>query len=503
MIRLKSLITFLFISTFLFTSCKDDTDEIRIELPSDIDFSQVEIQDFIWQGLNLWYFWKADVPKLDDSRIEDPQEYFDLLSSFDQPGEFFEDLIYEPENVDVFSWIVDDYVVLLNSFSGISKSTGAIFWFSRLSGSETDLVGYVKYVLPNTEAANKNIKRGDIFNTVDGVQITINNYRDLFNNDTYTLGFADLNGGSPVSNGVSVEVTQSQLTENPVHIVKTLDIEGTKIGYLMYNGFDAGFEIEIDEAFAQLKAEGASELVLDLRYNRGGYDFITSQVVSSITGQFPGEILKKDNYNSFIQQFYEANLPERIVSRFSEKIINKNGDVLRETINSLYMTKIYVLTSDETASASEVLISGLKPYIDVYTIGATTTGKYTGSITLFDSDDFGENGDNLNPNHTYAMQPIILKYTNINDISVQGGILPDTELFERLSTFGKLGDPSEPLLAKAIEKITGLTSKEEKSISSKEDELVELKKIPNLNKFDSELIITTKLPFTRKYKFTK
>ncbi|WP_111707792.1 S41 family peptidase [Lutibacter citreus] len=498
MIKLKSLIALLLFTSILFTSCKDDDDDIRTELPSEIDFSQVEVQDFIWQGLNFWYLWKENVPKLDDSKLEDAQVYYDLLSSYDDPEAFFDDLIYEPESVDVFSWIVDDYVALENSFSGITKSTGAKIWYSYEKDINSNVFGYVQYVSADTEAANKNIKRGDIFNTVDGVQITINNYRSLFKDDgTYTLGFADLNGGNPISNGVTKELTPIQLTENPVHIVKTLDIEGTKIGYLMFNGFDAGFELKIDEAFAQLKAEGATKLVLDLRYNRGGYDYITSQVVSSITGQFAGEILKKDNYNPLVQKLYEDNFPDQLVSRFTTKVTNIEGTVLKETLSSLNMTELYVLTSDDTASASEVLISGLDPYIDVHTIGTTTYGKYTGSITLYDSDNFMKSGDNLNTNHTYAMQPIILKYTNINDVSVRGGIIPEIELPEYLSTLGVLGDPSEPLLAKAIEKITGLSAKKGKSLSLKEEKLVELKKIPNLNKFDSEFIITGKFPFLR------
>ena len=85
-----------------------------------------------------------------------------------------------------------------------------------------------------------------------------------------------------------------------------------------------------------------------------------------------------------------------------------------------------------------------------------TFGKYTGSITLYDSDNLRKDGDNLNTNHKYAMQPIILKYTNKNGETVQGGLVPTVESIEYLSEFGPLGDPSEPLLAETLAYITGV-----------------------------------------------
>ena len=74
------------------------------------------------------------------------------------------------------------------------------------------------------------------------------------------------------------------------------------------------------------------------------------------------------------------------------------------------MSKVYFITSQSTASASELLINGLKPYIDVIQIGDVTLGKNVGSITLYDYID--NNSLTKNPNHNYAMQPIVLKIAN-------------------------------------------------------------------------------------------
>jgi len=487
------MVSILLISIF-FINCSKDDDSIREPLPNTIDFSKVEIQDFIWKGLNFWYLWKQDVSELNDSKTEDAQIYYDLLNSEQDPKDFFKTLLYQPNSVDVFSWIVDDYVALENSFQGIIQSNGVSYQLSLETNSEHDVLGYVKYILPNSDAEGKDVKRGYVFDAIDGVQLNVNNYKSLLDQATYTMNFADLNGGNPISNGKSVELTQVEnFRENPVYLAKTIDVEGTKIGYLMYNGFDSGYEEELDDAFALLKSEGATELVLDLRYNRGGYGYLAIQMASSITGQLSGEILKKDVYNPVIQDYFENNNPESLVDKFTNKIINIKGETIRSSISNFNLNKLYVLTSSSTASASEVVISGLKAYIDVVTIGTDTYGKYTGSVTVYDSDNFRKDGDNLNPNHKWAMQPIIMKYTNSIDQDVKGGIPSNIELIDYVSQYGELGEIDEPLLAKAIETITGVGAKSNISNKSQKD-LIELKNIPGLNKLEYDLITTKKLP---------
>jgi len=492
--KINPFLAFFLALSIVFISCNKDDDFFDRDNPDDtnIDFSEVEIQDFIWKGLNLWYLWKNDVPNLADSKADDDEAYFNLLNTETEPKGFFESLLYQPESVDVYSWIVDDYVTLENSFQGIITSNGVSYQLSYETNSNTEILGYVKYILPNSDAVGKDVKRGYVFDAIDGVQLNVNNYKSLLDQTTYTMNFADLNGGNPISNGKSVILTQSEYTENPVYIAKTIDVEGTKIGYLMYNGFDSGFEEELDDAFALLKSEGATELILDLRYNRGGYGYLAIQMASSITGQFSGKTLKKDVYNSYVQGYFENNSPEQLVDKFTDKVINIKGESIRSSINSLNLNKLYVLTSNSTASASEVVISGLQAYIDVITIGDITSGKYTGSVTLYDSDNLRKDGANLNPNHKYAMQPIVLKYTNNLDQDVRGGIPSNIELIDYVSQYGELGEVNEPLLAKAIETITGIVNKS--SISNKtQKDLIRLEDIPSLNKFETDLISTKKI----------
>jgi C-terminal processing protease CtpA/Prc len=110
------------------------------------------------------------------------------------------------------------------------------------------------------------------------------------------------------------------------------------------------------------------------------------------------------------------------------------------------------LTSRSTASASELVINGLKPYIDVIQIGETTTGKNVGSVTLYDSPNFSK--ATANPNHKYAMQPLVLKTVNsVGFGDYQSGLPATIQQSEDFGNLGVIGDASEPLLATAINQI--------------------------------------------------
>ena len=111
------------------------------------------------------------------------------------------------------------------------------------------------------------------------------------------------------------------------------------------------------------------------------------------------------------------------------------------------------MTTGDSASASELLINTLNPYIDVIHIGTTTEGKYQGSITLYDSENFQRNG--ANPNHTYAMQPLVLKLANtVGFTDYSEGLNPDIVISENPQNYGILGNENEPLLARALSEIS-------------------------------------------------
>ncbi|MCK8523528.1 S41 family peptidase [Aquimarina sp. D1M17] len=436
-------IAILFLFGSLVVGCFDDNDDVPQVS------STLEINNFIWRGMNAFYLYKADVPNLADDRFSSDQQLNDFLNSFSSPQEVFDAL---QSSVDEFSFLVDDYIALEQAFDGITQNNGMEFGLVRYPNDPSNVFGFVRYVLPDTDAENKGIKRGDIFNTIDGTQITDQNFRELINLDSYTIGLATFDGTIITPNGNSIELTKVQYTENPVFITKTLDVGGSPVGYLMYNAFTGDFDAQLNAAFSQLKASNITDLVLDLRYNGGGSVTTAIDLSSMITGQFAGEVFSTEEWNADLQdQFGSVNL-------FDTQI--RTG----EAINSLGLDRVYILTTRSSASASELVINGLDPYIDVIQVGAATRGKFQASITIYDSSNFRRLG--ANPGHTFAMQPLVLRSINSAGFTDYfDGFAPEIAIDEDYSNLGILGEPNEPLLSAALDHILGNRSSKSYHIS--------------------------------------
>jgi len=439
-----STFTKYFILLILFTSLTSCNKNNNLLIPNDI-----EVQNFVWKGLNAFYFWKDKVPDLNETKFKNQSQLNSFLKGFSTPDLAFESLLYDRNNTDKWSVIFDDYIALENWLKGVSLSSGMEFGLVHVSNNDTDIFGYVRYVLPNSDAALLNIKRGFIFNSVNGTNLTINNYRSLlFSGDTsYTLGFASYNNdGTVTENGQSILLNKSDLQENPIYLSKVITKGSHKIGYLMYNGFYSSFDNEPNNVILDLKNQGITDLVLDLRYNGGGSVTTAGFLASMVTGQFTGQLFTRERWNSQWQKYYETNNPSILINNFSDTLTDKTP------INHLNLTNLYILTTGSTASASELVINGLIPYINFKTIGTKTVGKYVASITLYDSPNFSRSG--ANPNHTYAMQPIVLEELNKLDENNKDGFDPNVKLKEDYGNLGTLGGENEKLLNAAINLIT-------------------------------------------------
>lgn len=414
----------------------------------DMDDNAVPVNDFIWKGLNLYYLWQEDVPNLADDRFATQEDLNSFLEAYSTPENLFRSLLYMPGEVDRFSVIFPDYRILENALQGVVKSNGAEYGLVFTDESETSIFGYVRYILPGSDAAAKDIQRGDIFYAVNGTPLTVSNYRSLLGADTYTLNFADYNDGALTPNGEEVTLTKTEYAENPVYTVQVFEEQNSTIGYFMYNGFFSNYDTDLNAAFGQLASAGVTDLVLDLRYNSGGSVRTATYLASMITGQFNNSVFAKEQWNSKLQAYFEDNNPEALEDKFTDQLANGNA------INSLNLDRVYILTSQSTASASELVINGLESYIDVVVIGDVTTGKNVGSVTLYDSPDFSRN--NRSGSHTYAMQPLVLRIANADGFGdYTEGLAPDYLQKEDFDNLGQIGSPDEPLLATAIGLING------------------------------------------------
>ena len=467
----------LFVSSLLFfmaSSCFEDMDDV-IRPATTLD-----IQNFIYKAMNIWYLYKPDVPDLANDRFPTQADLENFLNTFSSP----EDLYFNglTASFDRFSFLTADYRILLDALAGTTKSHGMEYGLVYYPGSETNLFGYVQYIIPGSYAAGKGVTRGMIFNTVNGAQITVNNFQTLSQQDSYEIGFATYDGTTVTPTGQSVVLNKSMLTENPIHLATTLNIQGNKIGYLMYNGFTQNFVDQLNAAFGQFQGEGITDLVLDLRYNSGGSVRTCVDLAGMITGQFNGQVFYTEEWNPELQEYFEQTSPEELVGKFS------NQSATGQNLNSLNLTRLFVLTTQRTASASELLINGLNPYIEVIQIGENTTGKFQASTTFYDSEppNFRRQGANLG--HFYAIQPLIYTTANASgDTGAVDGLPPDFPAQENFADLGVLGNENETLLSIAIDIIVnGGTTTD--AIPQRKKEVSNSKKhLPTYNRMYTEI----------------
>ncbi len=292
------------------------------------------------------------------------------------------------------------------------------------------------------------MRRGDYITKINGTQLNLDNYKAQLGlidkpHSLITLRY------NPESDAFDVRPELSlipvELAENPNFLDSVYTINGEKIGYVVYHFFAPGsgnnstaYDQEMDAIFAGFKAEGIQHLILDFRYNGGGY--VSSAVnLASLVG--PGvnssTIFSKTKYNSFLMQF--DNL-KNVQTPFKTKIENL-GKVLKNN-------RVYLLTSTRTASASELIINGLRPYMDVFLIGDKTTGKNVGSVPFEDEE---------NPENPYGILPIISRsFNSLDQSDYTTGFVPNIEVKESVERLKPFGDVQELLLRKAIEQITGI-----------------------------------------------
>ena len=331
---------------------------------------------------------------------------------------------------------------------GLSKKTGAEFNFYLIPGSSNDFYGIVKLVFPESNASSTSLSRGDVFNKINNIRLTINNIASLLANNSYILNMAiikknniDLNYS--ITDGTeTVFLSKEEYLENPIYYYRVIN---KNIGYLMYNSFTSEFDNKLNEVFNHFKLHNIKHLVIDLRYNPGGSIQTATALGSMITGQFNNKIFTKLKYNEELQT-------NNLEFKFTDTLNNNRQ------INSLNFTKIYVLTSKLSASASEMIINSLKPYIEVVHIGDTTVGKSQASQLIYDSSYLSRLF--FKPKHTYALLPLIAGTVNKSDESVpNSGIVPTISIPENPLNYGIIGNSDEPLLQAALNHIQNGGSK--------------------------------------------
>ena len=419
---------------FLFIFSCDDNDEPSQQIDNE---NNKHVNDWILDKMEFWYLWSNELPAAADKNLN--------------PDEFFQSLLTDDDR---FSWIQEDYQELLNSLKGISKEAGFEFVLYQEDGSD-NVQAQILYIKPSSPAENAGLKRGDAITQVNGQQLNTTNYRTVLKgitDNTFSISYKPLlveEGKFDVAKTISISTVV--YSENPNYLSKVIEVGGKKIGYYVYNFFASGidgetgkYDVEMDNIFAGFKAKGITDLVLDLRFNSGGSEVSANNLASLIAPSPEDKIFFRREYNTQVESEILSD-PSAGESFLFSKLKAK-----AQNVGDQLGARLYILTGSRTASASELIINGLNPYLDVFLIGDVTYGKNVGSISIYDEAD---------PKNTWGMQPIVVKvYNSLNQSDYSNGFSPDVENEDNGLFIYPLGDTREELLSEAIEKITGVPS---------------------------------------------
>lgn len=440
---------FIFCLSLLFASCKKD----EVVIPKDangLEYSTVN--EWIYSTLSTNYYWNTTLPVFSSTSSE-PTAYFKTLKNKD----------------DRFSAIFDNYTEIANSLNGVSAAeVGFEFQLFRESSQNNNVIGEVSYVKAGTPAKTAGIKRGFLFRKINGQQLSMSNYNTLLNyfydsSASVSITFATVSNNTLYDSAPYALTKAVNYNENPIYLDSVYTIQNKKIGYLVYNFFtnDNGdntlsYDLALNNVFSKFKQQNVTELVVDLRYNHGGMMssavHLASMMVPNLTTKMVYAYTQyNNNYtNYFNSSEFKNEYPGEhpLYTDFATTIdVTSTQKIPVQNIgNSLQ--RIFFLTGYGTASASEMVMNGLKPFLPCILIGDTTVGKNVGSFLI---------NDNQNAKNKWAMMPIVLKYFNKDHKSdFSAGFAPDFKVSDDMEH--QLGDISEAQFAKAISQITGVSS---------------------------------------------
>jgi carboxyl-terminal processing protease len=438
-------------STFaaLCVSPRTGTDPATMQPYPDRAGTALDEKNWLRSWTNDLYLWFSEVPDQNPAGFASDATYFDALkTSATTASGKLKDQFH-------FSYPTATWEAL--SQSGVQAGYGANFVIVAAVPPREVVVAYTEPGSP-AALAPASLARGAQLLTVDGVDLVNANDQASINTlnaglspqtvgETHTFSIEDSGATTPRT----VTLVSANITETPVQNVLTIPTAGGLVGYMLFNDHIATAEGELVAAFNQLKSAGVQDLVLDIRYNTGGYLDIASEVAYMIAGPTPtaGQTFELDQFNSKnptvnpVTQTAIAPLGFHTTTQgFS------TTTPAGQALPSLNLSRVFVLTGGSTCSASESIINSLQGVnVLVIEIGSTTCGKPYGfypadncAVTYFsiqfqgiNAKGFGNYPDGFTPQNTLATEGVLVPGCSVADDFTHS-----------------LGDPAEGLLASAL-----------------------------------------------------
>jgi C-terminal processing protease CtpA/Prc len=429
------------------------------ELPQEEQEERIAVGTFAANVMNIYYLWKDEIAdslskwKLNEDHIEKVKR----IRYKDASG----------KDIDKWTVLTDDIEAMKQSTAGVNTTYGFDFKLYFTDSSRKYICMVVTLVYPDSPAAKAGIKRGDVFLKISGVQMSTDNYGSLvYDSFLYAPACSLTDIDDKVYNLTAVE-----MYENPVLVTKVFEVNGKKVGYLLFNRFTLAACKDLVEAGKYFTGVGIDDLILDMRYNSGGYVF-TENVLASMLAPWAeveaGSVFETAVYNDILA---EAWGDEK--SRFSKQhtYTDEKGNIIYDVSvvgANPGIKHLYAILTNDSASASESVLVGLMPYLDVKIFGQQSYGKYCTGIMYSAKDWYKDYEDALkdsqkNLGKKYAgkwgIYVMIGRYAdkNGNTPCMPDGFIPDYPVEDDPTEGYQLGDERETMLAAVLARLSGET----------------------------------------------
>ena len=310
-------------------------------------------KQFVVDAMREWYFWNNFLPaSVDISQFETPDDVLAFLTTFSP-----DDGTGQP--IDRFSFI--NSAQADQAFFGEGKFEG--FGFSSRFVAADDL--RLTRVFLDSPAFRAGLRRGQRILELDGRTIAEIQAAEGIS-AVLAMPTLDFMMREPDNNEFSVSIAKEIVTIDPVPQYRIIDAgAGRNVGYIELASFISTANIQMDSAFAQFNAAGVNEVIIDLRYNGGGL-VSTANLLGDFFG---GDVAENLVFSKTV--FNDLRASANNVTAFFDRLGN-----------SVSLSRLVVIATDRTASASELVINGMEPHVEVTIVGANTFGKPVGQVGL-------------------------------------------------------------------------------------------------------------------------
>jgi len=411
----------------------------------------VAVNYFTRNMLLQFYLWA-------DERDEELHDGWDFYAD---PFQNVKDIRYvtpEGKLADRWTAVYDDISELTAQVSGSYQTYGFGYRLYYESSGSKKIVAVVTYVYAGGPAEKAGLRRGDVIATVNGTAMDTDNYVNVVENGFYGSGQLSL---GVYGKEAHVVLNSVDMYCDPVLQYKVFDVNGKKVGYLVYTSFVADSYQRLMEACKYFKNEGVTELVLDLRYNGGGLvkaEYTLASMLAPEQAVTNGELYQKNIYNSYVAK--QLTNDSNFTTKFKFENSGKKYEYSTADCN-VPLAKIYALVSSSTASASESLLTGLGPYLDIEILGEQTHGKYCSGIIESAAEWYEEAKKSIPESYyeggvkyaaDWGLYVMIGLYADKNGETpcMPDGFIPDVTVKDNPVDGYMLGDPDETMLKAAL-----------------------------------------------------